>query len=286
MRLPHEYMNCVAYLYPEESAAELGDSAGAATAFWVSHELSDEISPGKGRVATFLVTNRHVIDGGVSTLRYARNDGNVSIRIIDTNEWIFHQSDDVDLAIWEAPADLDAKHFPINFNMMVKPKDVSALDVRLGDDVFMIGRHLGYDGKLSNTPTTRFGHLVQFPLDKILDERGRSHEAFLIQIPSLPGFSGSPVFLGQDQIQINAENHAVVLGQQPRRIRLLEVNLGHLPHRVPTVRADNLEENAYLNALVSSGINVVVPAWDLAQMILQHLIGKIIAEAQPEIRGI
>jgi hypothetical protein len=154
--------------------------------------------------------------------------------------------------------------------MFVDRPQVAELDIRMGDDVCMVGRHLNYDGGLTNTPTSRFGHLVQLPGEVIADERGRSYAAFLVQIPSLPGFSGSPVFLMQDESQKHLERGLMSMVAS-RHQRLLGVNCGHIPAYSPTYLAETNRRNPALTAEINSGVSAVIPAWNLLELIDEDL---------------
>ncbi len=264
MRLPHEILDAVVYLYRDRAAAEAGDCVGAATAFWVS-----SIYPNlPGHQVSFLVTNRHVIEGGATTLRWTGAHGKSEFAELDESRWRFHPNNNIDLAAWRVDIPINGSVFPISTPYFMVRSDLTRFDVRIGDDLFMVGRHLQHDGIITNTPTARFGHLAQLPLAEIKDDRGRSHRCYLGQLPSLPGFSGSPVFLYQNNIEKNAERGAVAVGQAPRNWRLLGVNSGHIPAYAPTYMADTGQKNNYINAEINSGINVIVPAWDLGDLLM------------------
>jgi len=273
VRLPHEIMHSVAYLYTDQIAAEDGDSTGAATAFWVSGEFRPGAFP-QGTTVAFVVTNRHVIERGATTLRWLGRDGTPSILNVPKEDWFFSSNPNLDLALWTVPLGIEGNVFLIPTSRFLIPDELDQFDVRIGDDIFMVGRHLGFDGKIKNTPTARFGHLVQYPLEDIEDDKGRKHKSFLVQMPSLPGFSGSPVFLYQNEIEKNAEHGRVAIGQRPRFWKLLGVNLGHLKAFTATYHAGTQARNQYLYAEINSGINVVIPSWDLGSVFNELLRAK------------
>jgi hypothetical protein len=196
-------------------------------------------------------------------------------QIVETDEkdWFFPRDSNIDLAIRPmaiAPF-VRAMHIPTN--EFLGKSQIADLDVRLGDDVVMIGRHLEHDGRYTNMPTARFGHIAQFPGVPIKDERGRSQSSYLVQIPSMGGYSGSPVFLFQNLSEKNAENgvHVMGVGGTTRLIKLLGVNKGHLPTYAPTYLSRTNQRNEHIDAEINSGIAVVVPAWELASCISDYL---------------
>lgn len=265
MRLPNELIECIVYLYPDLPAAELGDCTNAATGFWV------DIQTTTGHVA-FLVTNAHVIEQNVTVARWNKSDGKPQYLDLSKNDWIIHSDKDVDIAVHRMNGTSIDGGGLLPTALFLNKESIAQLDVRLDDDICMLGMHRNYNGVLTNQPTARFGHLVQFPGEKIRDDRGRLQSVFLGQIPSLPGFSGSPVFLIQDETEKNAEHGRLSLGQSGgRRIVLLGVNCGHLPAYSPTYRTDSNARNDHLNAEINSGIIYVSPAWNILDAINSSL---------------
>ena len=59
----------------------------------------------------------------------------------------------------------------------------------------MVGRFVSHEGKQQNSPAVRFGNIAMMQKEKIIDERGVAQESFLVEIRSLPGYSGSAVLI-------------------------------------------------------------------------------------------
>jgi len=65
-----------------------------------------------------------------------------------------------------------------------------------GDDIFMVGRFITFDGKQRNTPVVRFGQISMLPAEPVEVDGGRAQEeVFLVECRSIGGLSGSPVFV-------------------------------------------------------------------------------------------
>jgi len=63
----------------------------------------------------------------------------------------------------------------------------------------MVGRFINHEGKQRNSPTIRFGHISMMPSDDdpvshSLNPSG-SQVSFLVEVHSVPGYSGSPVMV-------------------------------------------------------------------------------------------
>lgn len=266
VRLPDGLAKCIVYMFPDKVAAEDGDGSSAATAFWVGVKTDN-------RTRAFLVTNAHVIDAGATVARWLLEDGKAHIAVTNENAWFRHQDRNIDLAIYEVTGNLFACDILMPLQTFVAQDELSSLDVRLGDDVCMVGLHRRHNDSITDTPTARFGHLIQFPGEKILDDRGREQYAYLLQIPSLPGFSGSPVFLIQDEAEKDKERQMIIFqqGQHGRQIRLLGINCGHLPAYYPTYRTDSGMLNDTLKSESNSGVIYATLAWNLYDLINLYL---------------
>jgi hypothetical protein len=72
------------------------------------------------------------------------------------------------------------------------------LRIGLGDDLFMVGRFINHDGKERNIPVLRFGTIAMMPEEPIVADN-KEQDSFLIEIRTIPGFSGSPVFVHMPQ---------------------------------------------------------------------------------------
>lgn len=187
-RIPDKLLNSVVYLYPDEAAAEDGKKAGG-SGFLCGLDLLLG-----GPQATFVVTNKHVVQSGSAVVRLNTTDGKLDIIALDGVEWFDHPEGD-DLTV--CPIALDLKvhsHSPFSLYHVTK-KWADDYNVGLGDDVFMIGRFVGAEGKIQNNPSVRFGVISQMPFEPLVLEDGSSQLSYLIEARSIPGYSGSPVFI-------------------------------------------------------------------------------------------
>ena len=136
----------------------------------------------------------------------------------------------------------------------------------LGDDVFMVGRLIDDEGRQLNSPTVRFGQIAMMPGEPLSVAAGRQQECFLVDVQSLGGLTGSPVFVTVHHLRLNNPvefNHAWFP-------HLLGVNCGHLATRLPFVDAatGRVSMEPLLSAShkpvvpsVHNGLMMVLPAW-------------------------
>ena len=73
---------------------------------------------------------------------------------------------------------------------------MTLFDIGPGDEAFVVGRFISREGRQKNVPSLRFGNIAQMPGEPIIDPvSGFEQEAFLVEVRSIAGYSGSPVFV-------------------------------------------------------------------------------------------
>jgi hypothetical protein len=173
----------VAYRYPSKQDALDGSKAGG-TGFIVRLQTS-------AMFYEYVVTNRHVIED--LDARFVRFNTHIKKLEVFEGEWELSETDD--LAAWELPLHRAHLHYrSIGTDWLLTKEDAECLRVGIGDDLFMVGRFINHDGKLGNIPVVRFGTIAMMPEEPIIAD-GKAQDSFLIEIRTIPGFSGSPVFI-------------------------------------------------------------------------------------------
>ena len=159
--------------------------------------------------AGYLVTARHVARDLGDTgwvARINRKDGSCINVPVDVVTWVSHPNPNVDLAITTFhldPAnfsDLDSIYLP---DANVLTADALAKNhVGIGDPCFTIGLFHFLRGKKRNLPVVHAGNISLLPGDEKVPMRDwddetkiRHVEAYLVESMSMPGLSGSPVFV-------------------------------------------------------------------------------------------
>jgi hypothetical protein len=262
-------------------------------------------------MALYLVTNKHVVHDGAMVARLNTHDGKSDPLPLDGAEWFEHPDGD-DLAV--CPIGLNAgahRHRPFPLSQCVTREWVSTFDIGLGDDVFMIGRFIGHEGKLQNTPSLRFGAISQMPTEPIIVEGGFRQLSYLIEARSIPGYSGSPVFITieshgpkpvynpqiPEDLQENIRKQSGWMKARggPAGFRfgpfLLGIDHCHLYDRQPVWSSASsparvIDDHWFVKG--NSGAMGVIPAWKLQEMFTKHPklkkhLGTVKREAQRDI---
>jgi hypothetical protein len=189
-RIKDVFTDCAVYVYGSLGDAKNGEKQGG-SGFMVAVPL--EKAP--DHHWTYIITNRHVIVRAKQpVIRLNRKDGTTECFETQSSDWYMH-SDGDDVAI--LPFHFDAREMryaPVPIGAFLTKQLVTDEDVGIGDDTFMVGRFINHEGKQRNTPSVRFGNIAMMP-EPITSPYGLDQESFLVEARSLPGYSGSAVFL-------------------------------------------------------------------------------------------
>jgi len=173
------------FLYENVDDARRGAAFGG-TGFLVSYPMPIKNRPEKP-VAIYGVTNWHVVcQDGFSIIRLNKKDGTHRTIETDPSDWHFIEGGN-DVAVIHIPINQDEDQFCLIPIALFLSQDDERIGV--GDDVFMIGRFIDYDGVERNAPSARFGNISMMP------QPVQGKESYCVDMHSRSGFSGSPVFV-------------------------------------------------------------------------------------------
>jgi hypothetical protein len=280
-RINDSMLDCVFYLYCNREGAEKGENSGG-TGFWVAYE-SDKVP---NAYWIFAVSNKHVVaEIGASVIRVNTKEGGVDIFEIEPHEWFFTHDDD--LAIIHIPLDL-TKHrvHAILLSLFVTKEIIQKHDLGPGDEIFMIGRFVKHDGMLTNAPSVRFGN---YSITNTLMPHPSigMQESFGVEMRSMGGYSGSPVFIYPSEWNMNSGN---ITTQVPVPLFLLGINWGHIvdhsevKEKIISINTQSAGETRSVQyVLVNTGMNGVIPAWRLAELIFNSTWIPVIRRKEEEL---
>jgi hypothetical protein len=264
-RIDDGILECVVYIYPDIPSAEAGIAAGG-TGFLFGAVLSEQPL----KAIEFVVTNRHVIDGGGRVVRINTRDGRLETREIEDPEWLRHPVGD-DLAIARLLVSNTDKTNCLHYDLAITPSDIRAHNVGPGDDIFVVGRFINHEGKQQNHPTVRSGIIAQMPGEAISFPDGTEQDSFLVEARAISGFSGSPVFLNRGA---GSRYH----------LRLLGINHCYLSTEEPVkLRTTKRPINDDWFVTNNTGMMGVIPAWRLTEMLGMPKVQEMIKEGKREV---
>lgn len=195
MRIGDHFQLCVTFLgYPQPRDVFLCQGTG----FFLSYE-------GVG----YLVTARHVakVLGDVGWgVRLNRKDGGSTSINAENVRWTYHSDPNVDLAVTNFGLRPDVAP---DYEIFWVQNDWLLTDARLqhhligpGDPCYTIGLFHLLTGAKRNLPVVHTGNLALMPGDELVpikdwddETKTRFVRAYLVESQSMPGLSGSPVFV-------------------------------------------------------------------------------------------
>lgn len=293
-KINQNFIKATFYLYATEQDALNGVNAGG-TGFIVS------VKTGENGLAYYGITNRHVLLSGSSVVRLNTKEGSVDTFVFDPSDWELHPTAAVDVAA--IPLALNSTHQVSSiFEDFFIEEGRHSFEV--GDDTFMIGLFVDHEGREVNRPLARFGNISMLASK---NAKIANQEAFIVDMHSRSGFSGSPVFayrtFGSDLNDGVYDNLAIDLRPIEHQIQralersgglqrgmmqseiwtrarttpdvvLLGIHFGQFPERwevkqiEQVSREDLAPEKNFTNYVVGlSGMTCVVPAWKIREVL-------------------
>lgn len=254
MRVPDIIKDCVCFVCYRRKGGH-GIAFGGTAVFLAYSEMDIH------RRLGYTVTAWHVINGIIED----SSDGKVLLRVntlddsfdfveTDNKDWLRHPTDtSVDVAVLGAtPTTHKYIVQPYDASLLLTPETAIAENIGIGDEVFITGLFRQPADK-RNFPILRQGTIAMMPEALIPTKKFGSVEAFLVEVRSLGGLSGSPVFVYLSNIRRTRKAHrfeaiAYVLG----------IVHGHYEYDLP--QPDELIEDAAQVQQINRGIALVVPA--------------------------
>lgn len=271
-RIDDILLDSVVYLYPSADEAKEGVSYGG-SGFLVLIESEEE--PWDGYA--YAVTNKHVIEGGCSVVRVSRLDGETEAIPLAQSQWVPHPTEDLSAALIDGLSPLQHRVTLIPDEMLLTKAACSDLKIGAGDDVYMVGRFIKHDGRQRNQPFVQSGIISLMPTDVVVewDENKtptKTEELFLVEMRSLSGCSGSPVFF---QFPLTASTSPRLTPENKELIRLrwlLGIDCAHftIDEKVVELVGRGVRKEREKTPYVTesnAGQMMVVPAWKLRELL-------------------
>lgn len=194
LRIPDDLLPCVFFL----ATGDPTDLHYGGTGFFVS--IRSVAVPNRSYV--YLVTAKHSLEKakqepGRLYLRVNAKDG--GSRLLDAPiDWIYSARDGSDIAVAYFPLpwdpELDIKYIPVI--LAVTRKTIEDHEIGIGDELAVVGLFTERTGAARNLPIVRGGVLASMPHEPLQDpDTGLPYSAYLAEVRSSGGLSGSPVFV-------------------------------------------------------------------------------------------
>jgi hypothetical protein len=286
-RIADAFIDNAVYIYASQEDAESGKAVGG-SGFLVHVPFVET----QNMQQTYVVTNRHVVyQTQTPVIRLNRIDGSVLGLVTNQEHWTVHPEGD-DVAVMPIQSDpKQVRRMTIGLDRFVTKQLIEDEDIGIGDDTVMIGRFIGHDGRQRNTPAVRFGNIAMMPHEKIKTITGFEQESFLVELRSMPGYSGSAVYIystntiqdmstkrkGESMAPITDFNlfgpdaqkhiHLMDLKMTPKGPYLLGIDWSHLNNEARVLDMVGKQHPEKLFVRENAGMAGVVPAWKIAEIL-------------------
>ena len=267
MILPQDFIDCVCFLCTRDISDGVEKWRYGGTGFFVS--VASETRP-EDYSHLYLVTARHCIRDryGNSRKLYVRlnkKDGTAQEPRPLPFEWVEpeDENDAADVAVlpfdaYDDPA-LDYKHVPIA--SAATKEAIRHHRIGLASDVYVTGLFTQRVGSKRNIPIVRAG-VISAMMDDVEDAgSGLTYKAYLAEVQSIGGLSGSPVF---------AMSNSYVTFERPQYpLRLLGLIRGHFD----TSRRYETRQDEPVNFTneewhkIHNGIAIVTPVQEILRLL-------------------
>jgi hypothetical protein len=261
MRIPDDLLTMPIFLGGRDSSGNLHYRA---TAFLVATPTS------RNRVGwPCLVTARHNVEhalreyGNVCIRLNSREGGAADVEIRES--WLYPENPGSDIAAMPFPfqsfgetaGEYAWEPLPAPTRWFVTNEVIASRGIGIGEDLIVMGLFSSHLGRTRNLPIVRSGNIASMPLEPLVDQdTGDEYNAYLAEVRSVGGLSGSPVFVVLNPAtRVHPEDYDKEIGGQV--FYLLGLVRGHWNRRA---ERDFLEtERERLN----TGIAIVTPITDL-----------------------
>lgn len=210
MRIADHMLNAVCFIGRKVN----DDFRLLGTAFFVRCQSRKQ----RSRAWNYLVTARHCIDRHCDEALFARINTPESSELLELpSHWVYPENPAVDVAILRL--DVDPSTFETGsvwISSAASKKAVIENGIGIGSEVVAVGLFARYHGRHKNLPVVRHGILSAMPREPLNDDQGQDFWAYLVELQSISGLSGSPVyvFVPSSQLMYLAQESAGVAAFQ------------------------------------------------------------------------
>jgi hypothetical protein len=197
MRIPDDVLKCVCFLCIETIVDGVQTFRYGGTGFFVGVPSEKDAR----RNFVYFVTARHNIQKasliGPLYLRINTLAGESQHLRLNV-DWTYPEKDGVDLALLQWAPDQSLYDYRIIQSTMFTDSEVFQTEgIGPGDELFCVGLFTYRHGAKQNYPIVRSGIIASMPNEPFKDHKtGFSYDAYLAEVRSIGGLSGSPVFVG------------------------------------------------------------------------------------------
>ena len=267
MAVPDNLRDCCCFIYVGEDKERKLKGTG----FFISEVLHQNRNNSVTLSYVYLVTAKHIIESikqhypnSQTGIRMNSTNGETIDIEIPLDAWLYHPNDStVDAVIlpWQSTEGLDFKAVPTY--TAVNDEVIKKNGIGIGDEVCITGLFYKHYGQKRNLPILRTGNIAMMPDYPIDAGDNGIMTAYLIELRSIGGLSGSPVYVHLQWADPKRKSTGHVL-------YWLGLIHGHW-----TVNKQSIDELDVSNEQqLNTGIGIVVPAFKILEILKREDIEK------------
>jgi hypothetical protein len=137
-------------------------------------------------------------------LRFNKRSGEADfVDLPKPHDWLTLKDKEIDVAALPLDPDgwlKEVEFVPVPFENLCTDEVISSEDIGIGDDLLVTGLFSNHPGSERNIPIVRSGIISAMPVDQLKDvyidgKKSKPYTAYLVELRSTGGLSGSPVFV-------------------------------------------------------------------------------------------
>lgn len=239
----------------------------------------------------YLVTARHVIEGAKAAgyseffIRLNTVDGSSIVAFLPDG-WLYPENPAIDVAVMPITIhDRSVKYADIPAASFATDEVIRDYGIGVGDDLVMVGLFTHRWGHQRNIPIVRSGIIASMPEEPFIDESGNLYDAYLVEMRSIGGLSGSPVFVWLNEWRNYPDVEDFKREYLRWQMRLIGIVRGHWELDGRNSAGDSLEVGLERDEIdrLNTGIAQVTPIKDVLAIINTEELVKERQEKESEV---
>lgn len=212
-----------------------------------------------------IVTAKHVLEGIAPQVHLRVNRLGASAHVINTDRsaWMPHPDSNVDLVACPTViphGEFEIMHVDLDGDFAYRDHKSRDGLFGLGDEAIVAGMFQQHLGESRNIPIVRVGTIAAIPEEKIRTAYGY-HDVYLIEVRSIDGLSGSPVFAATSLMRLSGGK---IGPPESVNVKFIGVLLGHdeVINRKDRIgiKPDGSDLEEGVRTMLNTGIGLVAPA--------------------------
>lgn len=243
------------------------------TGFIIGYPFQDK----KGSIIPLVVTAKHVLGDHKKVLaRFSTQEGSSTAFVqydIDTMKkdndyWEYPGDDGVDIVVFRSLHFEGTKYQPFPIDLIATKKTFEENAIRQTDRVIFPSLLINFMGSAQNYPVIRDGSIALIPREKVPMEYKvgsreivTKQEVILVDATSIPGASGSPIFLWPGP-RLKGNTYEMG-GTKPYLLGIMHGFYPAFPREVLEVQTSDTKKMYSEN----SGVAIIFPSWKLRDVL-------------------